>query len=128
MIQLKMMLLIGISWCLLSNCSATTIGKVDVSSGHPPDFLKLGKTTPQEVLERLGEPLGYREQDNRSAMIYEYVHENFTWIVIGSIWQEHAYRLDLVFENNVLNKAEVQKEGWGFAGQVDSQLIQLLAR
>jgi hypothetical protein len=41
---------------------------------------------------------------------------------------EKSYRLDLVFQKNILQKAEIKKEGWGFGANVDPQLIQLLGR
>jgi len=41
---------------------------------------------------------------------------------------EKAYRLDLVFQNDILQKAEIKKEGWGFGVNIDPQLLQLLAR
>ena len=41
---------------------------------------------------------------------------------------EESHRLDLVFNKNILEKAEIKKEGWGFGANIDPQLIQLLAR
>ena len=113
---------------LFSGCAAMTIGKTDLSSGKVPDFLSIGSTTQLDVLSRLGEPLGYREQGDRSVMSYEYVRDDYLWLVFGSYAQERAYRLYVVFKNSVLSKAEVQRDGWGFAGNVDPQLMQLLIR
>jgi hypothetical protein len=113
---------------LLSGCAAMTIGKTDLSSGKVPSFLRVGETTQQDVLTRLGEPLGYRDEGDRSAMTYEYVRDDYLWLVFGSYAQERAYRLYVVFKNSVLSKAEVQRDGWGFAGNVDPQLMQLLIR
>ena len=36
--------------------------------------------------------------------------------------------LDLVFQNYILQKAEIKKEGWGFGANIDPQLLQLLER
>jgi hypothetical protein len=116
-----------LSW-LLCGCASTTIGKVNLSSGNPPDALKIGKTTQQEVLAQFGEPLGYREQGDRAAMIYEYSHESFAYLFIGAYRQVNAHLLFLVFENNVLIKAEVQRHGWGFEGNIDPQALQILLR
>ena len=54
----------------LGGCSQTKLGKVDLSSGTPPNFLEAGKTTVEEVLIQIGEPFGYQERKNHSAMIY----------------------------------------------------------
>jgi hypothetical protein len=126
--NMKMLALALMTIWLTAGCAATTIGKLDLSSGQTPSFLTIGRTTQQDILARLGEPLGYREHGNRSVMSYEYVEEHYLWLVFGSYWQERAYRLYAVFENNVLSKAEVQRAGWGFAGNVDPQLLQLLIR
>jgi len=113
---------------LLSGCAVTTIGKLDLSTGQLPPFLKVGQTTQQDVLMQLGEPLGYREHDDRSVMSYEYVRDQYVWLVLGSYWQQRAYRMYVVFDHNVLSKAEIRRDGWGFAGGVDPQLVQLLIR
>ena len=41
---------------------------------------------------------------------------------------EASHHLDLVFNKNILEKAEIKKEGWGFGATIDQQLIQLLAQ
>ena len=53
-----------------SGCAKYSTGKVDLSSRTVPVFLRSGTTTIEDVLENIGEPFGYREQGNRSAMIY----------------------------------------------------------
>ena len=55
---------------LLVGCAKTRIGKVELSDEKLPNFLKVGTTRAQEVLEQIGEPFGNREQENRSAMIF----------------------------------------------------------
>ena len=53
-----------------SGCGKYSTGKVDLSSRSVPGFLMKGTTTIEDVLENIGEPFGYREQGNLSAMIY----------------------------------------------------------
>ena len=109
-------------------CSQTKLGKVDLSSGAPPNYLEVGKTTLEEVLIQIGEPFGYQERKNRSAMIYLNFNEDYVNLLFTEIRTEKAYRLDLVFQNDILQKAEIKKEGWGFGANIDPQLLQLLAR
>ena len=111
-----------------SGCAKSRMGKVDLSGEASPSFLKTGTTTAQEVLEQIGEPLGYREQGNRSAMIFLSFQEDYINLLFTQIRMEKSYRLDLVFQNNVLQKAEIKKDGWGFGANIDPQLLQLLAR
>ena len=112
----------------LSGCAKKRLGKIDLSSESPPVFLKVGETTSNDVVAQIGEPFGYREQGNRSAMIYVNHHEDYYFLLITELRIEKAYRLDLVFQNEVLEKAEIKREGWGFGPNVDPQLLQLLAR
>jgi len=112
----------------LGGCSQTKLGKVDLSNGTLPNFLEMGKTTVEEVLIQIGEPFGYKERKNRSAIIYLNFNEDYVNLLFTEIRIEKAYRLDLVFQNDILQKAEIKKEGWGFGTYVDPQLLQLLAR
>ena len=112
----------------LSGCAKTRIGKVDLSDNKIPTFLQVGETTIRDVLENIGEPFGYRERGNRSAMIYLNYLENYVFFLVGDFRTEKAYRLDLVFQNEILEKAEIKREGWGFGANIDPQLLQLLAR
>ena len=41
---------------------------------------------------------------------------------------EESHRLDLVFNKNILEKAEIKKEGWNIEENIDPQIIQLLAQ
>jgi len=41
---------------------------------------------------------------------------------------EESHPLDLVFKKNILEKAAIKKDGWGFESNNDPQLIQLPAR
>ena len=111
-----------------SGCAKSSTGKVDLSSRKVPGFLRTGTTTIEDVLENIGEPFGYREQGNRSAMIYLSYQEEYFNLLFTQIRMEESYRLDLVFNKNFLEKAEIKKEGWGFGANIDPQLIQLLAQ
>ena len=101
---------------------------MDLSSGTTPNFLEAGKTTVEEVLIQIGEPFGYIERKNRSAIIYLNFNEDYVNLLFTEIRIEKAYRLDLVFQKDILQKAEIKKEGWGFSANIDPQLLQLLAR
>ena len=79
-------------------------------------------------MEQIGEPSGNREQENCSAMIFIDFQEEYFNLLITKIRREKAYRLDLVFQDDILQKAEIKKEGWGFGANMDPQLLQLLAR
>ena len=111
-----------------SGCAKSSTGKVDLSSRTVPGFFKIGTTTIKDVLENIGEPFGYREQGNRSAMIYLSFQEDYFNLLFTQIRMEESHRLDLVFNKNILEKAEIKKEGWGFGANIDPQLIHLLAQ
>ena len=111
-----------------SGCANASKGKVDLSSRTVPGFLKTGITSIEDVLENIGEPFGYQEQGNRSAMIYLSFQEDYFNLLFTQIRMEESHRLDLVFNKNILEKAEIKKEGWGFGANIDPQLIQLLAQ
>ena len=113
---------------LLVGCAKTRIGKVELSDEKLPNFLKVGTTRAQEVLEQIGEPFGYREQENRSAMIFLDFQEDYVNLLIAEIQLETAYPMDLVFQDDILQKGESKKEGWGFGANMDPQLLQLLPR
>ena len=111
-----------------SGCAKSSTGKVDLSSRTVPGFLRSGTTTIEDVLENIGEPFGYRDQRNRSAMIYLSYQEEYFNLLFTQIRIEESHRLDLVFNKNILEKAEIKKEGWGIGANIDPQLIQLLAQ
>ncbi|MDC0229719.1 hypothetical protein OAK48_01975 [Deltaproteobacteria bacterium] len=113
---------------LSSGCAISSIGKVDLSSRTVPGFLRTGTTSIEDVLENIGEPFGYREQGNRSAMIYLSFQEDYFNLLFTQIRMEESHRLDLVFNKNILEKAEIKKEGWGFGVNIDPQLIHLLGQ
>jgi len=112
---------------MLSGCSQMRAGKVNLAAGIPR-FLKVGETTPKEVWERIGEPLGYRERGSRSAMSYVDYRENYIFLLITGIRDEKVHRLDLVFQDGILEKAEVKREGWGFEADVNLSLLESIDR
>ena len=99
---------------------------MEVSDKTLPNFLTVGTTRAQEVLEQIGEPFGNREQKNRSKMIFIDFQEDYVNLLITEIQREKVYRLDLVFQDDILQKAEIKKEGWEFGANIDPQLLQLL--
>jgi len=111
-----------------SGCAKSSTGKVDLSSRSVEVFLRTGTTPIEDVLENIGEPFGYREQGNCSAMIYLSYQEEYLNLFFTQIRMEESHRLDPVFNNNILEKAEIKKEVWGFGANINPQLIQLLAR
>ena len=111
-----------------SGCTKSSTGKVDLSSRSVPGFLSTGTTTIEDVLKNIGEPFGYREQRNRSAMIYLSYQEEYFNLLFTQIRMEESHRLDLVFDKNILEKEVIKKEGWGLGANIDPQLIQLLAQ
>ena len=111
-----------------SGCAKSSTGKVDLSSRTAPGFLRSGTTIIEDVLENIGEPFGYREQGNCSAIIYLSCKEEYFSLLFTQIRMEESHRLDLVFNKNILEKAEIKKEGWGFGANIDPQLIELLAQ
>ena len=113
---------------LSSGCAKSSTGKVDLSSRTVPVFLRSGTTTIEDVLENIGEPFGYREQGNRSAMIYLSFQEDYFNLLFTQIRIEESHRLDLVFNKDILEKAEIKKEGWGIGANIGPQLIQLLSQ
>ena len=95
---------------LMTGCGQWTTGKVPLTDGKLPPFFKVGETTIADVRDRYGEPPGYRELGNRSVMIYRYTEEKWIFFPL----KLENYRIFLVFEDNVLKKADVQKLGWKF--------------
>ncbi len=106
--KLKTVYAAGLVMLVLAGCTHSTIGKVSLYDGKVPPFFIVGKTTATEVISRCGEPSGYREHGNRSVMIYRY--REVTWYF--PTFANKNYMLYLVFEDNVLSKAEVRKQGW----------------
>ena len=102
---------------LLVGCVKSRIGKVELSDEKLPNILKVGTTRAQKVLEQIGEPFGYREQENRSAMIFLDFKEDYVNLLITEIRLEKACRLDLVFQDDILQKQKSKKK--------DGDLVQI---
>ena len=82
---------------------------MELSDEKLPNLLKVGTTRAQEVLEQIGAPFGNREQENCSVMIFMDFQEDYVNLLITDIRLEKAYRLDLVFQDEILQKAEIKK-------------------
>ena len=95
---------------------------MELSDEKLPNFLKVGTTRAQEVLEQIGEPFGNREHEKRSAMIFIYFLEDYVNFNHRDYWVK-AYRLDLVFQDDILQKGEIKKEGWGFGANMNPQFL-----
>jgi hypothetical protein len=91
---------------VLSGCHITA-GKMPVVGRELPPFVKIGKTTPADVLVRFGEPVIYREYNNRTVMMYEYQEVAFPPSE-GHDFIEGPCLIFLVFEDDVLKKTEVK--------------------
>ena len=78
-------------------------------------------------MEQIGEPFGNREHEKRSAMIFIDFQGDYVNLLITEIRREKGFWLDLVFQDDNLQKAEIKKVGWGFGANMDPQLLQLLA-
>ena len=111
-----------------SGCAKSSTGKVNLSSRKLPGFLRSGTTTIEDVLKNIGEPFGYRKRGQREAMIYLSYQEEYFNLLFTQIRIEESHRLDLVFNKNILEKAEIKKDGFGIGANIDPQLIQLLAQ
>ncbi len=61
-------------------------------------------------------------------MIYLSYQEEYFNLLFTQIRIEKSLRLDLVFKKNILEKAEIKKEGWDIGENIDPQIIQLLAQ
>ena len=94
-------------------CTKSRMGKIDLSGEAAPSFLETGTTTTHDVLEQIGEPFGYREQGDRSAMIFLNFQEDYYNFLFTQFRMEKSYRLDLVFQKNILQKAEIKKRRLG---------------
>lgn len=79
-----------------------------------------------DELDQKGELLGYREQVNQSAIKYISHQEDYYFLMFSDIRLQKAYRLDLVFQNKVVKKVGIKREGWLFGANIDPKLLQLL--
>ena len=110
-----------------SGCAKSSTGKVDLSSRTVPGFLRSGTTTIEDVLKNIGEPFGYREQGNRSAMIYLSYQEEYFSLLFTQIRMQESHRLELEFNKNILQKEiEIIKEELKNSGK-NSEMIEKIA-
>ena len=107
----------GIDERILStrNIEEISIGDYILSGGESASFVVI-----DAVLRLLPGVLGNKISKDEAI---QYFNLFFTQIRL-----EKYHRLDLVFKKNILEKAEIKKEGWGFGANIDPQLIQLLAQ
>lgn len=108
----------------LSGCSYVKMGKVKLDEGQP-QFLRIGQTTRQEVLDRLGEPYGYVEEGERAVMSY-YDMQEFTYALQIFLRYEKRKSLYLVFQGETLARVQLLKDGEGFGYQGGTNLQSLL--
>ena len=69
---------IGISF-LVSSCSVSTFGKFQADEGIP-SFIQVGKTTREEIMITLGEPLVHLFVVGKEILIYN--HEQGEYILL----------------------------------------------
>lgn len=103
-------LLSFIAFTLLSGCSASTFGKFRADQGKPP-FLTVGKTSREEVLNRLGEPLVHREVAGLETMIYNHESGNF-FVLYG---EYEGQELVIRFKDQIVADVDIEQtgDGWG---------------
>jgi hypothetical protein len=56
---------------LVSSCSVSTFGKFQADEGIP-SFIQVGKTTREEIMTTLGEPLVHRFVVGKETLIYNH--------------------------------------------------------
>lgn len=119
MIRFRSFLIAVAIGLLTSGCANTHMGKIDFSDGNVPSFLKIGETTEQQVLEKIGEPVGYRAYGDKSNMMFVSYDEYYIFFLVGDFRKEEAHRLDLAFKDGVLTRADIKREGMGRGVNVD---------
>ena len=96
---------------LLSSCSISTFGKFQANEGVPT-FIQVGKTTREEVLNTLGEPLVHRFVVGKETLIYN--HERGDYFFLYGTYEGNELVLRL--ENQIVVETKIEKtgSGWGF--------------
>lgn len=117
--KFKLLLMAFCIGLFLSGCASTHVGKADFSDGDLPSFLTVGATTEQQVLDEIGEPVGYRVHGDQSSMVFVSYDEYYIFFLVGDFRKEEAHRLDLAFKDGVLTKADIKREGMGRGVNVD---------
>ena len=102
---------------LLSSCSISTFGKFQANEGVPT-FIQVGKTTREEVLNTLGEPLVHRFVVGKETLIYN--HERGDYFFLYGTYEGNELVLRL--ENQIVVEAKIEKtgSGWGFLAPATS--------
>ena len=91
---------------LLSSCSISTFGKFQANEGIP-SFIQVGKTTREEVLTTLGEPLVHRIVVGKETLIYN--HEQGEYFFLYGTYEGHE--LVIRFENRTVSEVKIEKTG-----------------
>lgn len=65
------------------------------------------------MLQKIGEPFGYRQIGEESSMVFIRYEEAYVFFLLGDYRQEKAGRLDLRFTQGVLADATISREGMG---------------
>lgn len=109
MVKLSVVLF-GVSF-LLSGCAVSTFGKFQAEDGVPGGIV-VGKTTKQEVFEKLGEPLTHRVVAGRETAVYNNERGTF-WFLFGTY---EGNELVVRFEKEIVSEVKVEQtgSGWGF--------------
>tara|TARA_B100000315_G_C14465539_1_gene535830 strand:- start:579 stop:959 length:381 start_codon:yes stop_codon:yes gene_type:complete len=102
---------------LLSSCSISTFGKFQTNEGVPT-FIQVGKTTREEVLNTLGEPLVHRFVVGKETLIYN--HERGDYFFLYGTYEGNELVLRL--ENQIVVETKIEKtgSGWGFLAPATS--------
>ncbi|MEC9012010.1 MAG: hypothetical protein VYA87_06175 [SAR324 cluster bacterium] len=102
---------------LLSSCSISTFGKFQANEGVPT-FIQVGKTTREEVLNNLGEPLVHRFVVGKETLIYN--HERGDYFFLYGTYEGNELVLRL--ENQIVVETKIEKtgSGWGFLAPATS--------
>ena len=102
---------------LLSSCSISTFGKFQANEGVPT-FIQVGKTTREEVLNTLGEPLVHRFVVGKETLIYN--HERGDYFFLYGTYEGNELVLRL--ENQIVVETKIEKtgSGWGFLAPATS--------
>ncbi len=102
---------------LLSSCSISTFGKFQANEGVPT-FIQVGKTTREEVLNTLGEPLVHRFVVGKETLIYN--HERGDYFFLYGTYEGNELVLRL--ENQIVVETKIEKtgSGWGLLAPATS--------
>ena len=96
---------------LLSSCSISTFGKFQANEGVPT-FIQVGKTTREEVLNTLGEPLVHRFVVGKETLIYN--HERGDYFFLYGTYEGNELVIRLT--DQIVSEVKLEKtgSGWGF--------------